>query len=101
MTHLGGWEGDLFVDTGPGDDAIAKYVALMAEQTQLAPLGSHWSYNNAGFAVLGCLIETVMGEGYESVLRGQLLEPLGMTQAFLKPTRCHDPSLCGRPCGDR
>jgi CubicO group peptidase (beta-lactamase class C family) len=85
MTHVGGWEGDLFIDTGPGDDAIAKYVATMAEQAQLVPLGAHWSYNNAGFAVLGRLIEVATGESYEKVLKSQLLEPLGMTQAFLDP----------------
>jgi CubicO group peptidase (beta-lactamase class C family) len=85
MTHLGGWEGDLFLDTGPGDDAIAKYVEAMAEQTQLVPLGNHWSYNNAGFGVLGRIIEVVTGESYEKVLKSQLLEPLGMAQAFLEP----------------
>lgn len=86
MTHTSGWEGDLFLDTGPGDDALANYVAAMAHQTQLAPLGSHWSYNNAGFALLGHLIEVITGEPYEQVLRSQLLEPLGMDEAFLKPT---------------
>src|SRR5215207_7863719 len=35
MTHTSGWEGDLFLDTGNGDDAVAKYVATMAEQEQL------------------------------------------------------------------
>ena len=86
MTHTSGWEGDLFLDTGPGDDALAKYVAEMAQQTQLAPLGTHWSYNNANFALLGYLIEVITGEPYEQVLRRQLLEPLGLDEAFLKPT---------------
>jgi CubicO group peptidase (beta-lactamase class C family) len=86
MTHTGGWEGDLFLDTGPSDDAIVKYVAAMAEQTQLAPLGTHWSYNNAGFGVLGRLIELLNGQSYETVLQSQLLEPLGMEHAFLEPT---------------
>jgi CubicO group peptidase (beta-lactamase class C family) len=86
MTHTSGWEGDFFPDTDSGDDAIEKYVAAMAEQTQLAPLGSHWSYNNAGFGVLGRLIELLNGQTYEQVLQSQLLEPLGMKHAFLEPT---------------
>ena len=85
MTHLGGWEGDLFLDTGPGDDALAKYVTAMAEQTQLAPLGTHWSYNNAGFGVLGRLIEVASGQSYEAALKSQVLEPLGMEHTFLEP----------------
>jgi CubicO group peptidase (beta-lactamase class C family) len=86
MTHLSGWEGDLFLDTGQGDDALALYVAAMAKQAQLAPLRTHWSYNNAGFALLGHLIETVTGERYANVLQSQLLEPLGMSHAYLEPT---------------
>jgi CubicO group peptidase (beta-lactamase class C family) len=86
MTHIGGWEGDLFLDTGPGDDALADYVAAMAEQAQLAPLAEHWSYNNSGFALLGHLIERVTGKHYEQVLKDELLEPLEMTETFLNPT---------------
>ena len=49
MTHTGGWEGDYFLDTGDGDDALERYVAAMAELPQLTPLGTQWSYNNAAF----------------------------------------------------
>lgn len=83
MTHMGGWDGDLFLDTGVGDDALAKYVAAMAEQAQVAPLESHWSYNNSGFALLGHLIETVTGKRYAEVLKDELLEPLGLNDSFL------------------
>src|SRR4051794_34438423 len=30
LTHMGGWEGDLFIDTGEGDDALSRAVAEMA-----------------------------------------------------------------------
>ncbi len=78
MTHTGGWAGDLFEDTGTGDGALPKYIELMADLEQLAPLGTVWSYNNAGFAVLGRIIEIVTGKGYADVLREMLLEPLGL-----------------------
>src|SRR5579871_6430404 len=29
LNHSAGWDGDFFEDTGRGDDAIARYVALM------------------------------------------------------------------------
>lgn len=86
LTHLSGWEGDLFLETGSGDDALARYVAMMAEQTQLAPQGRYWSYNNAGFAVLGYVVERVLGVTFETALRTRLLEPLGMTHSYCFPT---------------
>ncbi len=85
LTHMSGWVGDLFIDTGWGDDALPKYVAKMAELEQLAPLGTVWSYNNAGFVVMGAIIERVTGQPYAAVLKEMLLEPLGLEHAFLFP----------------
>jgi CubicO group peptidase (beta-lactamase class C family) len=31
LTHTAGWVGDDFTDTGPGDDAVARYVANLAD----------------------------------------------------------------------
>jgi CubicO group peptidase (beta-lactamase class C family) len=85
LTHTGGWVGDFFHDTGAGDDALPKYVADMADLEQLASLGTVWSYNNAGFAVAGNIIEVVTGEGYQTALRELVLEPLGLEQIFFDP----------------
>ncbi|MBV7333504.1 beta-lactamase family protein [Chloroflexi bacterium TSY] len=82
MTHTSGWVGDFFIDTGPGDDAIAKYVAAMADLEQLAPIGEVWSYNNAGFRVLGHVIEVITGQSYQDALREMVLEPLGLNNTF-------------------
>src|SRR5437879_5579746 len=59
VTHTGGWLGDCFADFGKGDDALARYVAAMAELEQLTPLGQIWHYSNSSFEVLGRLIEGV------------------------------------------
>jgi CubicO group peptidase (beta-lactamase class C family) len=85
LTHTAGWEGDYFVNTGEGDDALEKYVAGMAELQQIAPLGVHFSYNNAGFNLAGYLIEKISGQPYEKLLRETLLKPLGMEHAYLHP----------------
>jgi CubicO group peptidase (beta-lactamase class C family) len=86
LTHMGGWEGDFFLDTGAGDDALAKYAAALAEQEQVAPLGTHWSYNNAGFSLLGYLVEQVTGKRFEEALHEWVLAPLKMEHAFLEPS---------------
>ncbi len=85
LTHMAGWEGDFFHDTGSGNDALARYVADMADLPQLAPLATAWSYNNAGFAVLGRIIEVVTDSSYAAVLHERLLKPLGMERAYLDP----------------
>jgi CubicO group peptidase (beta-lactamase class C family) len=78
LSHTGGWAGDFFRDTGSGDDALARYATAMAELDQLAPIGTHFSYNNAGFSLAGHLIEVVTGERYETAMRELVLEPLGL-----------------------
>ncbi len=86
LTHTGGWDGDLFLDTGAGDDALAKYVAAMADSVQLAPLGTLYSYCNSGFSVAGRIIEVVTGKCYQDALREMLLEPLGLKRSYLDPS---------------
>ena len=81
VTHTGGWLGDCFADFGKGDDALAKYVAAMAELEQLTPLGEVWHYSNSSFAVLGRIIEVATGKTYEAAVRELLFIPLGMTRS--------------------
>ncbi|MBN1580000.1 MAG: beta-lactamase family protein [Anaerolineae bacterium] len=76
LTHMSGWAGDLFEDTGSGDDAMAKYMALMADPEQFAPIGTVWSYNNAGFGLAGHLIEQVTGQRFEEVMKELVFGPL-------------------------
>ena len=82
---MSGWVGDLFEDGGAGDDALAKYVAGMADLEQLVPLGTVWSYNNAGFSLAGYVIEMVTDKSYQAALKELVLEPLGMQHSYLDP----------------
>jgi CubicO group peptidase (beta-lactamase class C family) len=85
LTHVSGWTGDVFTDTGIGDDAAAKYVEGMADFEQLAPMGSHFSYNNAGFCVAGRIIEILTGATYEAAIQELVFEPLGMERSYFLP----------------
>jgi CubicO group peptidase (beta-lactamase class C family) len=82
LTHTGGWAGDLFADTGRGDDALARVVREMRKVPQLTPLGSTFHYNNAGFYLAGHVLATVTGTSYERAIRDLVLDPLGMTRSF-------------------
>ena len=82
LTHVGGWVGDVFEDTGCGDDALGKIVKRLADTPQLTPLGEVWSYNNSGFYVAGRVVEVVSGKVFEVAVRELILSPLGMDGSF-------------------
>jgi CubicO group peptidase (beta-lactamase class C family) len=82
LNHSAGWLGDYYEDTGPGDDAHARYAAGMARLPQLTPLGTVFHYNNAAVALAGHVLEAVTGSTYEHAVRELLLEPLGLAHSF-------------------
>ena len=85
LNHTAGWDGDFFEDTGAGDDALARYVELMADLDQVSPLGSFPSYNNAAVCLAGRVIEKVTGRSYEQAIRDLLLDPLGLEHTRFFP----------------
>lgn len=85
LSHTSGFEGDVFTDTGKGDECIERYVGELADVPQLFPPGTMFSYNNAGFCLLGRLVEVVRGRPYDACLRDHLLDPLGTTHAACDP----------------
>lgn len=85
LCHTAGFEGDIFTDTGRGDDCVEKFVATLATDAQLFSPGERFSYNNAGFCVLGRVIEVLRGKCYDDCLREYLFTPLGLTHAAASP----------------
>lgn len=84
LDHSAGWYGDEGFETGENDDAIARYVAeRLPVLPQQFPLGAFFSYNNAGFTLLGRLIEVATGTTYNAALENLLLGPLGLTDSLL------------------
>lgn len=81
LTHSSGFEGDIFTDTGDGADCLERYVELLADAPQLFPPGELFSYNNAGFCLLGRVVEVARGLPYDECLRRYLLDPLGLDRA--------------------
>ncbi|MEV6713821.1 serine hydrolase domain-containing protein [Lentzea sp. NPDC051208] len=81
LTHTGGFDGDLWHDTGSGDDKIEKYVGLMATARQVVQPGEFYSYCNSGFVVLGRIVEVLRGKPFNTVLRERSIEPLGLCTA--------------------
>jgi len=85
LTHTSGIDGDIFVDTGRGDDCIERYVTLLADAAQITEPGEVYCYCNSGFVLLGRIIEVLDGCLWDEALRARLVEPLGLEDVCLLP----------------
>ena len=85
LAHTSGIDGDRFLDTGRGDDAIEKYVKACGDLPQNHPLGATMSYCNSGYVFLGRLIEVLRGKTWDAVMRERIFEPLGLGTAGTLP----------------
>src|SRR3984957_10710464 len=81
LCHTAGFEGDIFTDTGTNDDCVQKYVETLKADPQLFPPGEMFSYNNAGYCVLGRIVEVLRAKPFDQALRDHLFTPLGLTHA--------------------
>jgi CubicO group peptidase (beta-lactamase class C family) len=85
LTHTSGIDGDVFTDTGRGDECLERYVELLADAGQNHPLGATWSYCNSGYSLLGRVIEKVTGVTWDQAMRDRLFTPLGLTHTVTLP----------------
>ncbi len=84
MTHTSGIVGDVAGDY----DAVGRDSALKV--IWASPLvsvpGKQFEYSNAGYSLLGALIERITGKPYEQFLRARLLDPAGMHETGYRLT---------------
>lgn len=86
LTHTPGWEGQLTTEDR-GAEALAHFAAsIMPTLPALAPAGRVWSYNNAGFALTGRVIEAVTGTSIHDALRDLVFQPLGLGHTVTRLT---------------
>lgn len=77
LAHTGGFAGDLWAATTTGPDALQRFVEdLVSHAPQYSEAGEQFSYCNAGYGVLGRLVEVKRGATYEEAVRRYLAEPL-------------------------
>src|SRR4051812_41915726 len=79
LSHTSGIDGDVFDEFGRGDDCVEKYVDAMSSFALTTDPGALFSYCNAGYVVLGRLVELLREASWDVALRKHLLEPLGLT----------------------
>lgn len=99
LNHTAGIS-DIVKEPQPGFSRRDVDTAMLIAEIRKRPLnfepGTRWSYSNAGFILLGAVIEKITGSPWHDAIDKQLLEPLG-----LKHTRYGaDPTLIkGRVAG--
>jgi D-alanyl-D-alanine carboxypeptidase len=57
---------------------VADLLPFVIGQPLAFPPGSQWAYSNAGYVVLGAIIEAVTGDSYYAYVRRQIYAPAGM-----------------------
>lgn len=80
LSHTSGIEGDLFVDTGRGDDAVEKFVPAIADAGLVHRPGEMFSYCSSGYVLLGRVVEVLRGKPFAAVVRERLAGPLGLAR---------------------
>ncbi|WP_461109909.1 serine hydrolase domain-containing protein [Spirosoma koreense] len=80
LTHTSGLSDDdsnTRAKTYPGSEE-AKFMAALRDRPLDFSPGTDWKYSNAGYILLGYIIEHVSGMSYYEAVRTYLFSPLGM-----------------------
>ncbi|MBV8516438.1 MAG: beta-lactamase family protein [Acidobacteria bacterium] len=80
LTHTAGL-GDYLADLGTdlfATKSEREILALIASKNLLFAPGSHWSYSNSGYYLLGVIVERAANEPYDQFLRDTFFTPLGL-----------------------
>lgn len=86
LTHTSGIDGgDYIADFGRGEDAIARFVASLADFGLVHPVGRFHSYCNAATVVAGRVVEVLTGLTWIEALQKKILDPLGLAETVTLP----------------
>ncbi|NYI99649.1 dipeptidyl aminopeptidase/acylaminoacyl peptidase [Nocardioides thalensis] len=86
LSHTSGLDGDVFTDTGRGDEALARYVAdVLPTVPPTSPVSTLFSYCNSGYSLAGRVLERVTGTTWDRLIDERLVAPLGLDDTGTLP----------------
>ncbi|WP_030669274.1 serine hydrolase domain-containing protein [Streptomyces sp. NRRL B-1347] len=78
LNHTAGLDWNL-IDDGRGDRSLAGLVAKLHELPLIAPPGTRASYSQAGYNLVGRIIEKVTDLPFEQAVASLVLDPVGLS----------------------
>ncbi|HEV2866942.1 MAG TPA: serine hydrolase domain-containing protein [Allosphingosinicella sp.] len=72
---------------------IADYLPLITGHPLVSEPGAQYAYSNAGFVILGLIIERLTGRPYYDVIQERVFAPAGMTRSFYHQSDHEDPDV--------
>ncbi len=66
---------------GSPTEQRTRFVRGILSRAPEKPPGKHWIYSDAGYAIVGAMMERATGQSWEDLLRKRLFEPLGLKSA--------------------
>ena len=80
-TMSSGLWNELWLFPGTPRDARRRLLVAITASVPSSTPGTRYEYSNAGFAIAGHMLETIMDRPWEDLLREELFVPLGMNSA--------------------
>ena len=96
LTHTAGFPRDTpsgYNDLAEQERGPEGLLQRLYEMTPLTSPGGRFLYSNAGYAILGAIVETVSGQGYGEFLRANLFTPAAMNDTQVDDQNYDDPRL--------
>ncbi|MDQ4045125.1 MAG: beta-lactamase family protein [Chloroflexota bacterium] len=102
LNHTTGFEGDMFFDTGSGDDALVEGVRRFDRLRHWTVPGEIFAYCNTGFYLAGRIIEVIADKPFEDVVTELVIEPLELQHtSFASADLVTWPTASGHTLKDR
>ena len=106
MRHTSGIGGNIFATPASGKRSdvrkLADYLPLFVNEPLQFQPGTSQAYSNAGYIVLGLLVERLSGEDYYSYVQKHIFDPAGMTHTASFPADSLPPNTAiGYTRGDQ
>jgi CubicO group peptidase (beta-lactamase class C family) len=96
LTHtsgIGDYFGSGFEQVKGNLRSVRDYFPLFARTNPSSAPGAKWGYSNAGYIVLGAIIEEVSGQSYFDYVREHICKPAGMSNTDFYETGSNTPDL--------
>jgi CubicO group peptidase (beta-lactamase class C family) len=85
LTHTSGLDNGPYEGFGRGDGAVRRYVGRLATVPMTHAPGERFGYSNAGYVLLGRVVEAVTGQDWDTALRTRLTGPADLRTALTFP----------------